>query len=180
MCNFNRWIFETLRVCIWNMHLGNIYAYNMRIRSIPKRFFRMFQDFHHWWNYVFWRNVFSKRFAPLSFFFNPLYSKYIFGMRWIEWCIWLLTNRSWRYLQIWCFRRGSHCEIFQSVCNARKRLCLLGQTLTGYALKCTLYPNICNKTPENYTQIYAVRKLVPNCAYLSRTEIRLTRLTIVC
>jgi hypothetical protein len=31
--------------------------------------------------------------------------------------------------------------------------------LMGYALKCTLYPNICNKTPENYTQIYAVRKL---------------------
>ena len=43
-----------------------------------------------------------------------------------------------------------------------------------------LNPNICNKTPENYTQIYAVRKLVPKCAYLSRTEIRLTRVTIVC
>jgi hypothetical protein len=39
---------------------------------------------------------------------------------------------------------------------------------------------ISNKTPENYTQIYAVRKLVPKCAYLSRTEIRLTRVTIVC
>ena len=37
----------------------------------------------------------------------------------------------------------------------------------GYALKCTLYPNICNKTPENYTQIYAVRKLVPKCAYFT-------------
>jgi hypothetical protein len=83
------------------------------------------------------------------------------------------TNRSWRYLQIWCFRRGSHCEIFQSVCNARKKRCVLGQNLTGYGLKCTLYPNICNKTPENYTQIYAVRKLVPKCAYLSRTEIEM-------
>jgi hypothetical protein len=48
-----------------------------------------------------------------------------------------------------------------------------------HALKCTLYPNICNKTPENYSQIYAVRKLVPKCAYLSQTEIRLTRVTIV-
>ena len=70
-------------------------------------------------------------------------------------------------MQIWCFRRGSHCEIFQSVCNARKRRCVLGQNLMGYALKCTLYPNICNKTPENYTQIYAVRKLVPKCAYFT-------------
>ena len=83
-------------------------------------------------------------------------------------------------LHIFSLRRGSHCEIFQSVCNARKRRCILGQNLTGYALKCTLYPNICNKTPENYTQIYAVRTLVPKCAYLSRTEIRLTRVTIVC
>ena len=49
---------------------------------------------------------------------------------------------------------------FQSVCNARKKRCVLGQNLTGHALKCTLYPNICYKTPENYTQIYAVRKLV--------------------
>jgi hypothetical protein len=73
-CNFHRWVFWTLRVCIWNMHLGNIYAYNMRIRSTPKRIFRMSQDFHHWWNYFFWRKVFSKRFAPLYFFFNPLYS----------------------------------------------------------------------------------------------------------
>ena len=74
-------------------------------------------------------------------------------------------------LHIFSLRRGSHCEIFQSVCNARKRRCILGQNLTGYALKCT---------PENYTQIYAVRTLVPKCAYLSRTEIRLTRVTIVC
>ena len=84
-------------------------------------------------------------------------------------------------LHIFSLRRGSHREIFQSVCNARKRRCVLGQNLKGYALKCTLYPNICNKTPENYTQIYAVRKLlVPKCAYLSWTEIRLTRVTIVC
>ena len=83
-------------------------------------------------------------------------------------------------LHIFSLRRGSQCEIFQSVCNARKRRCILGQNLTGYALKCTLYPNICNKTPANYTQIYAVRTLVPKCAYLSRTEIRLTRVTIVC
>ena len=83
-------------------------------------------------------------------------------------------------LHIFSLRRGSHREIFQSVCNARKRRCVLGQNLKGYALKCTLYPNICNKSPENYTQIYAVRKLVPKCAYLSRTEIRLTRVTIVC
>ena len=74
MCNFHRWVFETLRVCIWNMHLGNIYGYNMRIRSTPKRIFRMSQDLHHWWNYFFSRKVFSKRFAPLYFFFNPLYS----------------------------------------------------------------------------------------------------------
>jgi hypothetical protein len=59
-----------------------------------------------------------------------------------------------------------------------KKRCVLGQNLTGYAFKCTLYPNICNKTSENNTQIYAVRKLVPKCAYLSRTEIRLTRVTI--
>ena len=83
-------------------------------------------------------------------------------------------------LHIFSLRWGSQCEILQSVCSARKRRYVLGQNLTGYALKCTLYPNICNKTPENYTQIYAVRKLVPKCAYLSRTEIRLTRVTIVC
>jgi hypothetical protein len=127
----------------------------------------------------FYRRCFRRGSHRYTFFQSVIFF-YIFGMRWIEWCIWLLTNRSWRYLQIWCFRRGSHCEIIQSVCNARKRLCLLGQNLTGYELKCTLYPNICNKTPENYTQIYAVRKLVPKCAYLSRTEIRLTRVTIVC
>jgi hypothetical protein len=34
----------------------------------------MCQDMHHWWNDCFWRKVFSKRFAPLYFFFNPLYS----------------------------------------------------------------------------------------------------------
>ena len=67
-------------------------------------------------------------------------------------------------LHIFSLRRGSHCEMFQSVGNARKRRCVLGQNFTGYALKCTLYPNICNKTPENYTQIYAVRTLVPKCA----------------
>jgi hypothetical protein len=98
-------------------------------------------------------------------FFQSVIFFYIFGMRWIELCIWLLINRSWRYLQMWCFRRGSHCEIFQSVCNARKKRCVLGQNLTEYSLKCTLYPNICNKTHENYTQIYAVRKLVPKCAH---------------
>jgi hypothetical protein len=160
--------------------LRNIYAYNMRIRSTPKRIFRMSQDFHHWWNYFFLTEGVFEEVRTAILFFQSVIFFYIFGMRWIEWCIWLLTNRSWRYLQIWCFRRGSHCEIFQSVCNARNRLCLFGHDLTGYALKCTLYPNICNKTPENYTQIYAVRKLVPKCAYLSRTEIRLTRVTIVC
>jgi len=66
------------------MHLGNIYAYNMRIRSTPKRIFRMSQDFHHWWNYFFWRKVFSKRFAPLYFFFQSVIFFYIFGTRWIE------------------------------------------------------------------------------------------------
>jgi hypothetical protein len=50
----------------------------------------------------------------------------------------------------------------------------------------TIFASIVNydwsiiKTPENYSQIYAVRKLVPKCEYLSRTEIRLTRVTIVC
>jgi hypothetical protein len=80
-------------------------------------------------------------------------------------------------LHIFSLRRGSHCEIFQSVRNEGKRRCV---NLTGYVLQCTLYPNICNKTSENYTQIHAVRKLVPRCAYLSRTEIGLTRVTIVC
>jgi hypothetical protein len=40
----------------------------MRIRSTPKRIFHMSQDLHHWWNYFFWRKVFSKRFALLYFF----------------------------------------------------------------------------------------------------------------
>ena len=46
----------------------------MRIRSIQKIIVRMCQDMHDWWNYFLWRKVFSKRFAPLYFFFNPLYS----------------------------------------------------------------------------------------------------------
>ena len=92
MCNFHRWVFETLRVCIWNMHLGNIYAYNIRIRSTPKRIFRISQDLHHRWNYFFWRKVFSKRFAPLYFFSI----RYILLHFWCEmdWIMHLIIDQS--------------------------------------------------------------------------------------
>jgi hypothetical protein len=71
--------------CIWNMHLENIYAYDMRIRSTPKRIFRMSQDLHHWWNYCFWRKVFPKRFAPLYFFsIVQVHNAFSLRYKWIE------------------------------------------------------------------------------------------------
>jgi hypothetical protein len=80
---------------------------------------------------------------------------------------------SFRYKRIEKFHNANLFEntIFASIVNYDWSM--IKVNLTGYALKCTLYPNICNKTPENYTQIYAVWKLVPKCAYLSRTEIGL-------
>jgi hypothetical protein len=60
-----------LRLVNNQMHYSfHIYAYNIRIRSTPKRIFRISQDLHHRWNYFFWRKVFSKRFAKMEKWFR--------------------------------------------------------------------------------------------------------------
>ena len=121
----------------------------------------MSQDFHHWWNYFFWRKVFSKRFAPLCIFFNPLYS--------FTFLVWDGLNDAFDYWPIVVddtYKYG----VFEEV--------RIVKFFNPFVTKENAL--LCNKTLENYTQIYPVRKLVPKCAYLSRTEIRLTRVTIVC
>jgi hypothetical protein len=136
----------------------------MRIRSTPKRIFRTLvyvSRFSSLMKLFFWRKVFSKRFAPLCIFFNPLYS--------FTFLVWDGLNDAFDYWPIvvddtykyGVFEEVRIVKFFNPFVTKDKAL-------------------LCNKTLENYTQIYPVRKLVPKCAYLSRTEIRLTRVTIVC
>jgi hypothetical protein len=137
-------------------------------------------DLHHWWNYFFLRKVFSRRFAPVYFFFNPLYS--------FTFLVWDGLNNAFDYWPIvvddtckyGVFEEVLIVKYFNPFVTQGKALCTWTKFDEISIKMYPLYPNICNKTPENYTQIYAVRKWVPKCAYLSRTEIRLTRVTIVC
>jgi hypothetical protein len=110
MCNFHRWVFETLRVCIWNIHLGNIYAYNMRIRSTPKRIVRMFQDLHDWWNYFFFTEGVFEEVRTAILFFQSVTFFYIFGM---SQRLFLALQTNWKFSQCEPLRKHHICEYRQ-------------------------------------------------------------------